>query len=377
MPKPLHRVSPKVIDILRNHIGLRASVPITSKADCVRLSSIIESKLKRKISVSTIYRVFLHPKPTTPYVHTLDVLAQYCNFKDWHDFEIRASQAEKLDVLTNDISLSSQPIDSLIKICIHQNQLKPVLTYASQFTFPVDPELGQRLGYEIYQALADNPNGNDRFFRHAHRLPLIRTCFFEMMADQNFLLQDYENGIKYFTSSARPGKGEGPGHDYLFGNCLLFRHYYIQKRKEEALAVGKLLYQKNKLPLDQMHQFSLHISARYLAYKFWFYLLMGQPSKLRQYLTEIRSYWADHMQVWRETEKKGILFHFGDVFCESPPLSHLEIVLKAHFSDFLETIPDFEMDKPLKKYLPVFDLSPLSLARLNGKHALASDVRSS
>lgn len=373
MPKPLHRVSPKVIDRLKNHISLRASVPLASKADCARLSAEIELLLKKKISVSTIYRVFLHPKPTTPYIHTLDVLAQYCGFKNWHDFETRVEQTEKLNILSNDLLTSNHPIDSLIKICIHQNQLKPVLTYAAQFTFPVEPEIGQRLGFEIYQALANNPHSNDKFFKLAHRLPLIRSCFFEMMADQNFLLKDYENGIKYFTSSARPGRGQLPGNDYIFGNCLLFRHYFVQKRTDDAIAVGKQLYQKFKFPLDQVQQFGLHVSARYLAYKFWYYILLGQQAKLKQYLTEIRHFWTEQMPVWRETEKKGILYYFGDAFTVCPALGHIEIILKSHFSDFLETIPDFQMEQPLAKYLPILDMSPLAQARRKENHLIRSE----
>jgi hypothetical protein len=371
MPKPLHVVRPRAIGLMKDHISQKASVPLNSKADCMRLSRIIEVYTKNSISASTLYRIFLHPRPTTPYLHTLDVLAEFCGFENWLEFEKRITQTKALDLLYYEVTAQQRNIDSLIRLCIHQNQLGPFLAYAAQFPFPVDPDMGYRIGFDIYQALWDNPNKNKVFFKLSHQLPLVRRCFFTMMVDQDFELKDYETGVKQFVSTAKNGKSSESMQEYILGNCLLFRHYFLNDRHEEALEIGKRLYRKNDVNFAKADVMSLETSGRYLAYRFWYYLLQGQTVALKRYTIAIRDLWYKRMNSWSYQQKKGYLYFFGDVFTQAPSLSHLEVLLKSHFCSFLETMPGFDFEKPLAFYLPSLDISMLTVIKRGGNHELS------
>jgi len=96
-----------------------------------------------------------------------------------------------------------------------------------------------------------------------------------------------------------------------------------------------------------------------------YYMLLENSQKLKQYTLDIRKYWSEQLHHWHDAEKKIMVYFFGDVFSVSPTLNHMEVVLKSHFADFLESIPNFDFEKPLARYLPALDVHALT-AMQNG-----------
>ena len=72
---------------------------------------------------------------------------------------------------------------SLITVCIHNNELKPLLTYTAQFEqFNAYP-YQEKFAEEIFQAVLTNKNNEDFFQKFSH-FSVIRNQFFEILADQ-------------------------------------------------------------------------------------------------------------------------------------------------------------------------------------------------
>jgi hypothetical protein len=55
--------------------------------ECKKLSACIEEKLNKKVSETTIKRIYGFAKSRfTPSLFTLDVMSQFCGFDGWMDF---------------------------------------------------------------------------------------------------------------------------------------------------------------------------------------------------------------------------------------------------------------------------------------------------
>lgn len=88
MPKPLHHISKRTLEYVRQQIGVKTGIVLRMKSDCQKLSEMIHHSTGNLLSESTLYRLFLQDKPTNkPYVYTLDVVAAFCGYDRWEDIE--------------------------------------------------------------------------------------------------------------------------------------------------------------------------------------------------------------------------------------------------------------------------------------------------
>jgi hypothetical protein len=353
MPKPIHYTSTFSLNELKKQVSLLAGFPIWTKADCLKLSKLIEEKTKKNVSESTLYRFFVQKdKPNKPYIHTLDILALYCGAKDWHEFEIKVNENEKFDFSYGKIHLENREINSLLQVCIHQNELKALYNFTEQFPSDVDFDKKIRIGYEFYQALATNENSNDTFFKNFSSLPLIRETLFELMADPDFSLKDYENGLVYYANSVRPENSDKELEAFIFSNALLFRHNFVTKKYAKALELGKTLYEKFDLNETQLNKLAIFPKTRYLAYKLFYLELLEQKMEKLKYEEELLFFCQENITKWSLFELRVGFYNIAEAFHFTKTDQKTITSFKTIFSKLFETLPSGVAEKPLHKILP-------------------------
>lgn len=364
MPKPIHLVNTFSLSELKKQVSLLAGFPIWTKADCAKLSELIELKTKKNISESTLYRFFLQTNQTSkPYLHTLDILANYCGCKDWNEFDIKGNDTEKFDFNYGKIHLENKEINSLLKVCIHQNELKALYHFTEQFPTNVDFDKKIRIGYEFYQSLLSNPNSNEEFFKNFSNLPIIRETLFELMADPDFSLKDYEDGLLYYAESLNPELSDRELEAFLFSKALLFRHYYVGKKYKKALAISQVLYEQNRLSFKQTEKLAIFPKTRYLAYKLFYLELLELKTMRFLYEEELIYFCKENLPKWNNFEQRVVFYNVAEAFLLVKTDEVIVSKFKSLFHELLETLPRQVAAKPLIKILPYVQEN--GLLRLN------------
>jgi len=72
---------------LKQYVLIEANINYVASYECRKLSTCIERKLNKKISVTTIKRIYgFAQSKFDPSAFTLDTMSQFCGFKGWVDF---------------------------------------------------------------------------------------------------------------------------------------------------------------------------------------------------------------------------------------------------------------------------------------------------
>lgn len=83
----MYYVNPVCLQALRLLIAAISGITLVSNSDCKLLKELVIKKTKRQISEVVLMRFFgFIPGRFHPSVYTLDILANYCDYKDWKDF---------------------------------------------------------------------------------------------------------------------------------------------------------------------------------------------------------------------------------------------------------------------------------------------------
>ena len=359
MPKPIHELSPFVYSELRKYIRIKTGLLIQTKPECERLSSQIKEQTQILISASTLYRIFIAEENSKPYLNTLNGLSVFCGFKDWYEFENHVNELARFDFSYGKIHINEKPVGSFIKICIHNNQLEVLYEYASQFPEEIDFEKKIRIGYELYQSLLDNPNSNIAFFDKFSGLPLIREAFFELMADPDFKIKDYEYGLKSYLNYCEPAVKFNDYRDIIFAKSMLFRHYYISGQSDKANHIGKELFESG-----QEHQFdfeALYIfpKFRFLAYRLLFKHLKADADSVLAYKQFLLEYCENNISNWSSFEQSVAFYNIAEVFSFIKPKKDTEDQLRKVFQVLISKLPKSKVNKSLDKLLPYFQENAL------------------
>lgn len=208
------------IQILRN-VKRVSRVSVSSKTDCRFLSEVIYQKIGHRISDITLYRVLLSPRiDHIPYISTLDALAQYCNYKDWNNFSLHVEQIIDRRKELGFISFNHKE-PSLLSICLDMQLYTPVVAFFKSKDLSDLTEIEQfMIGEEVYYCLYKNKHSNKPFFDMLSGNPIIRKCFFEFLADQEFRIPDYEYGLRKYIDVAHIET------DKIFAYALLCRNHF-------------------------------------------------------------------------------------------------------------------------------------------------------
>ena len=266
MPKPSYAIADYLFHglkwIIEDHCGFR----IFNKSNCQQVSTLITSKTQSSISGNTLYRIFLHPNNTnTPYLHTLNILAQFVDFKNWDDFCKYYQELYDFKFLSGKI-FNNQEYKSLLNLSICNREFKSVYQFLEQFSGELSNHKKHLLGGEIYDILRFNTASYVPFFQKFHNVSIVRETFFEFLADPDFNVPQYEFGLKCYLKTVIPEKSLKDLQDFIFANSLIFRHSLLTKQYKKAILRGRLLYENHLYTANELDHLHVFPKFRYFAY---------------------------------------------------------------------------------------------------------------
>ena len=354
MPKPVHELSPFVYAELRKHIRIKTGLMIQTKSECEILSVQINEQIRTQISASTIYRIFIAEKNSKPYLNTLNGLSVFCGFKDWFDFENHINDLSGFDFSYGKIESNEKVLNSFIKLCIQKNQLEILYQYAEQFPNDVEYDKKIRIGYEFYQSLLDNPNSNIEFFDKFSVLPIIREAFFEIMADPDFKIKDYEYGLVSYLKYCEPPKKIKDYRDIIFAKSMLFRYYVLKSNSVKAVEIGSELYQSKLTNNFDFDKLSIFPKLRYLSYQLLYKQMQSDFDSFLAYKQFLLDYCEKNIGNWTLFEKRVAFYNIADVFnMTNADYASIE-KLKATFKELIDALPKLMKENSLESLILYF-----------------------
>lgn len=351
MGKPTSHFSEDCIRELIQQVQIYATFPIRSRSDCAILSKKIQDQGAGYISESTLYRLLLlRNEKHAFYANTYDTLAAFIGKKDMNEFEKWHRRQKDFDFGLGIVTVKNKPVKSLIKICIHSQTFSPLQEFTEQL-HDLEHHQKMRLGLEIYQSLQSNSKVNIPFFKQFAHLPVIRDCFFENCIDPDFQLNGYEEAIKYYLKKASPLESKEQLEQFVFGNCILFRHYILSAKKIEAKTVGKKLYLDHPFDFETTDNLYIFPRMRYLAYKIWWLELNSLHSEKERYSHAIIEYCENHLPLWSENEQRIAFSCLAETILTTESKPELQVILKSAFEKLLLSFSDNMFQKPLQEIL--------------------------
>jgi hypothetical protein len=303
MPKPIYKISPFLIQGLKWFLEMQIGYQIRTKLDCKKVSELISIKTLSPISESTLYRIFLSKNgQNTPYFHTLEIIAKFIGHPTWHALENEINELSKFHLLYGAMPDKS-PYKSLLKCNIHTDSLRPLYDFLEQFPEDIDTKRRFLLGQEIYSSLQSNPNKNIDFYKNFQNIPIVRSSFFEFLADPDFSIPDYEQGLIYYLGDLKPHQSLKALQDYVFANTMLLRFYFLKGNKEKVIEIGKVLYFDFEMIEEEMNSLYIFPKIRYLSYKLLFrYVSFGFDVSYWTWLkdfaiTQVTNNTFDHQRI--------------------------------------------------------------------------------
>lgn len=285
MPKPNYNIPFYLINSLKFKIESKLGYQLLSKFDCKKMSQLIMLETNKTVSESTIYRLFLlKSNSNVPFVHTLDIFAEFLDFSNWFQLE-----NELKDLTTSQYLYGALPIEknyqSLLAFSIYAGNLKPIYNFLEQF--PQDLSFDKKiiLGGQLFHALRTNSGSNLDFFKQLHSLPIVREAFFELWVDPDFKINNYEEGLFYYLENIKSIDSPKNMQDTLFGNALLLRFYFITSNKAKVLEIGKRIYIDRDFSDKNLEELYIFPKIRYYSYRLLFhYVLRGFDSTYWEWL---------------------------------------------------------------------------------------------
>jgi hypothetical protein len=342
MPKPSYNISPLVLNELKKEVLKMALFPVRTKSDAGYLALLMKRMGIDNVSESTILRFLNQPENDHKfYLHTLDKFAIFCGKKDFDDFEKWSKNNQEFAFSFGQLPIKEKPIKSLINICVHQNQLKPLHEYTDQLNnLDIDSQL--LLGFELYISLFNNKNSNLKFFKEFSHVKAVREGFFERCTDPDFKINGYAKGYEYYLQNTNPELGEKQLQDYVFGNCILLRHYFINSNYTQALKYSKPLYEYFELSEPMLNQLFIYPRMRYLAYELFYLKLKNNKDKLLNSVKQLLDYCKIHLKNWDYVEQRIAFSCVAEAFIHTRINEKYHDELKQVFSALLTGYsPDF------------------------------------
>jgi hypothetical protein len=356
MPKPNFVISSFQKNELFKQLCLQIGFPIRTKLDCKKVSELIEHAGLSSISESTIYRLFLLPSNNNqPYLHTLNILVQYCGYKDWHEFESIQNETEQFIFGFGNFSNKSTQFKSLIAVCIHSDELKPLISYTEQFDSYTNEKHKLKFAEEIFQSVLTNKH-NDSFFKKFSHFSVIREHFFEILADPTFSIPGYEAGIQYYLKGLKHESSDKDLQDVIFGNCLLFRHYYTTQQKDKAQKIGRFLFTELKLTQDHFNNLHMFPVARYWSCQLMYLEMLQQIKPTFEFYEKLIDDLQQRMVLMTTEEQRIVFYSLGEALMMNSILSEAhQLQLKGLFAHLFEFFPKQLQNQRLSKIVPYFN----------------------
>jgi len=322
-----------------------------NKIDCEKLSLLIFNKTQANVSGNTLYRIFLHPNNTNkPYLHTLDLLAQFIDYDNWSAFCHFYQELYDFQFMSGIIA-SDRSYKSLLRFSIYNKEFRSVYPFLEQFSDELSITKKQLLGEEIFNILRENTSSNVPFFKKFSNLPIIREGFFELMADPEFRIPQYEFGLQCYLQCLSPEKSLQELQGFIFANALIFRYYFFRGKQKKSMQYASVLYENSRYNESELAEIHIFPRVRYFAY----YLLYRYPSIGfdREYWEWFYPYLVSLLDQSSLHERRIILHTCFETLGILPPLqmqffSEMRVRYPKNFEHFNDTTCELTPSKILR-----------------------------
>ncbi len=372
MPKPTYKISSYLLNGLKWEVEKKLNYRINTKLDCRKISSLIQDKTGKTVSESTLYRLFLwEGNQNTPYLHTLDIIAEYLEFKDWFSLEKHINDLIQFQSLYG-VLPNEQQYKSLLSINFEQGSLKPLYAFLEQF--PTDLTFAKKalIGEEIFKTLLTSKSDNLEFYKQFNSLPIVREGFFEIFADPDFQIKNYEIGLTFYLRQIIPHQSSRTLQDFIFANSLLLRYYFIKGNKDKVLEIGRQLYLELNLDDKDLKELYVFPKIRYYAYRLLYdFTINGFNYKYWEWLIDFSLKEAKNN---KNIDEKRIIIHtILDVLSINQQLQE-EVFSKLvlAFPEIFNLLPTYFFKLPIKNRLKYLDGNGSRF--FNGKTFLTKEI---
>jgi hypothetical protein len=326
---------------------------IKSKSDCTQLSELIFKEGLGLISQSTLYRILLYDKEHKPFYNTLTIITQFLGYIDWEDF-CKTIHSKKKFEYTNGHLSQTKLEKSLLYQCIQLENYRPLEALFNNI-IDVEQEAKDSITLMLYDSLV-SISDTMPFFNYFGNNTFVRESFFEYGVDPSFRIANYDEGFKIYLCNYKPNRSLLDLQSYIFGNCVLLRHYYSKGAWDKALAVSKTLYDKQLLSENEIDTIYIFPRLRYLSLKLVYLKLVNTtPILLEDYLYYLIDYAKTLYTSLTYVERRIVFYNLGDIFLMAKVDKIYHDQLKAVFENEFALFPDGLLHKPLAKVLPYFE----------------------
>lgn len=250
---------------------------LLTKSDCSRLSETISKKGFGNISESTLYRLFFQSGKHKPYKHTIDILSNFLGYDSFNQF-IEETNHLRDKFLTGGISNNIE--SSLLFNCIETSSYKALASYFDN----IEGEtilFKEQLGLHLFDCLMHSTKSAE-FFKYFSSHQYVRSFFYENVHDPKFRINHYNAGYAFYLQTVTNYKTDNHFQDFVFGNCVLFRHYFINGLLKEAVQIGDVLYKENTSVNELNNRLHVFPYCRYISYKLWYLKLIVDDTSIME-----------------------------------------------------------------------------------------------
>jgi hypothetical protein len=326
---------------------------IKSKSDCAKLSDVIFKEGLGLVSESTLYRILLYDKAHKPFYTTLSIITQYLGYTDWEDFCKTIHRKKEFNYCNG--QLSNAPLESsLLYHCIQHESYKPLEELFEAMT-EAEQEAKDSITLTLYDSLLVTTNSLS-FFNYFGNNTFVREAFFEYGVDPRFRIAHYEEGFNIYLSNYKPSRSVLDLQSYIFGNCVLLRHYYNKGTLDKALAISQTLYEKPLLSPTELETLYIFPRLRYLSLKLVHLKLHNpNPIAIEDYIHYLLEYAKELYAALTYVERRIVFYNLAEAFLWAKVDTDYHNQLKAIFEKEFALVPEGVLHKPLSIVLPYFE----------------------
>lgn len=338
------------INILKIELSEKAGFVIAGKPDCLRLSEIISRNGNGYISESTLYRFFFKSEKHIPYKNTLDLLSSFLGYKDCFDFLDHISSTRNF-LHRNGTDTTNPPGASLLYFCIENCTFKPLNEFFEALSDSTEI-FREHITISLFDSLRKSKM-QTAFFKYFADHRYVREYFLEKGHDPKFRIKNYDFAYLSYIEKTDQYKNIRHFQDYIFGNTVLLRYFFLNKQHDNSLSIGIKLYGQHNDIESYKKEMHLFPYLRFTAYKLWFLQMMDfDKTKLEDYAY----YLLDLLEKLKSDcsfYEQKILFHtIAETFLNSNLTEIFHLKLKNTFTKNKEMFPENIFLKPLKNFLP-------------------------
>ncbi len=312
MPKPKHPIDAYCMQRLKDEVQIFVGIRVSNRPSCNRLREELFSNYGFNISLSTLARFFLETNADNHFY--LDTLDKFCNLVrvgcDWNSYcqQVIEQRDKSLSLgLNNESDIRC----SLLYINFENSGWKSLHSFFDRIESFVDNAnfhyLSFNLGVSLHKILAYNPLYERSLYKHFISYPSIRRSYFELLADPEFKLPDYKNGLSSY----------GKTIDYSSPNasndlCFYLAMICLKEEKNGSISTfretaAQLIHNfslRNIIELN-IHPFNI---GRFLAVKL-IYTHLFKLEDFDQHFNDILHFVKSNINSWNAYQKRLVLFY--------------------------------------------------------------------